>query len=623
MLGTTESTLRQRSTKLMLVAALVFAVPSSCTLSNEEDEKDELTTATSASSTGSCGVERWNVKTGTDSGASSVNTTPQSTTIASLDALPVPSGLGQNAGRLQPSEFQTFKLTNVTLSQYKLESDSDYHLVLTDGANTMIVEIPDPLCVGSGSPFTTQIRAARAAFDARFNATTSFQTANIAVTVTGVGFFDLLHGQTGVAPNGFELHALLSICFGTNCSGGATPDFSLGASPSSVSAAQGASATSVISASALNGFSGSISLFTSGVPAGASAGLSATSISASGSATLTLSAGTAAPGSYTVSVTGTSGTLSHSTSVGFTVTSGGGGGGGGTLTNGDFETGSLSGWTVAGTASAVTGGHGGTYAARVGSTAATNGDSSIAQSFTAPAGATSLSLYYKVVCPDSITYDWATATLADTTAGTTATVLAKTCTNSSAWVQASSALVAGHAYTLTLFSHDDNYAGDPTYTLYDDVTITTGGGGGGGITNGGFETGTFSGWTTSGAASSITTIAHSGTSAAFLGSSAATNGDSSIAQTFTVPAGKTQLSVWYANKCPDSVTYDWATITLKDNTSGTTTTVLPKTCTATSVWTNVTAAVTAGHGYTLTLTNHDDNYSGDPTNTIFDDVTLN
>src|SRR5205823_11834984 len=44
-------------------------------------------------------------------------------------------------------------------------------------------------------------------------------------------------------------------------------------------------------------------------------------------------------------------------------------------------------------------------------------------------------------------------------------------------VQASAAATAGHSVTLTLSNHDDNNAGDPTYTLYDDVAITTGGGG--------------------------------------------------------------------------------------------------------------------------------------------------
>jgi hypothetical protein len=33
------------------------------------------------------------------------------------------------------------------------------------------------------------------------------------VTVTGVGFFDRIHGQTGVAPNGIELHPVLDIQF--------------------------------------------------------------------------------------------------------------------------------------------------------------------------------------------------------------------------------------------------------------------------------------------------------------------------------------------------------------------------------------------------------------------------
>jgi hypothetical protein len=33
------------------------------------------------------------------------------------------------------------------------------------------------------------------------------------VRVTGVGFFDKIHGQTGAAPNGIELHPVLGIEF--------------------------------------------------------------------------------------------------------------------------------------------------------------------------------------------------------------------------------------------------------------------------------------------------------------------------------------------------------------------------------------------------------------------------
>ena len=291
----------------------------------------------------------------------------------------------------------------------------------------------------------------------------------------------------------------------------------------------------------------------------------------------------------------------------------------GGLTNGGFETGTFSGWTTSGQSTSIsTTAHSGTYSGMAGSTSPTNGDSSISQTFTVPTGSANLSFWYKVVCPDTVTYDWATATLKDNTTGTTTTMLAKTCTNTGAWSQVSSAVTAGHSVTLTLTSHDDNYAGDPTYTLFDDVAtsapVTNP------VTNPGFETGTFSGWTTSGQSTSISTTAHSGTHSGMAGSTSPTNGDSSISQTFTMPSGSSSVSFWYQVVCPDTVTYDWATATLKDNVTGTTSTILAKTCTNNGTWVKVSASATAGHSVTLTLTSHDDNYSGDPTYTLFDDV---
>src|SRR5258708_18092564 len=189
-----------------------------------------------------CGVERWSVKTGTDPDAHLVNlNAPTSTTITTMRAFTAPNPIPAN-NRVAPAET-TLWVINATLTLFKLESDSDYHLVLQDAAgNTMITEIPAPTCVGSGSPFLSGITNARAEFDAKFTATTSFQTANIPVQITGVGMFDFLHGQTGVAPNGIELHPILDIIFNP----GTTADFGVSASPPSLSVTQSTAGTTSI-----------------------------------------------------------------------------------------------------------------------------------------------------------------------------------------------------------------------------------------------------------------------------------------------------------------------------------------------------------------------------------------
>ena len=203
-----------------LGATAVFALVGCTGTVDEEDDNEALQQIGSTR----CGVERWSVKTGTDSDVALVGLIPVSSSIAALIGIPAPASL-PSSRRIAPTETQAVTLTNVTFVQYKLENDSDYHLVLSDGLRTMIAEIPAPACVRSGSRFTGAISSARAAFDARFRATGSFQTANIPVTITGVPFFDINHGQTGRAPNAIEIHPILSICFGANCaSGGGMPD---------------------------------------------------------------------------------------------------------------------------------------------------------------------------------------------------------------------------------------------------------------------------------------------------------------------------------------------------------------------------------------------------------------
>jgi hypothetical protein len=258
-----------------------------------------------------CGMERWSVKTGTDSDVGSVNlSSPQSTTIAQLIALTPPNPIPP-ANRFAPTEKTAF-VVNATLTDYKLEGgtkgDSDYHLVLQDGqGRTMVAEIPFPGCVGAGSPFAAQIASARAAFDGHLTATTSFQTADVPVQVTGVGFFDFAHGQHGAAPNIIELHPVLDIVFTSTDS---SSDFTLSLAPSAVTLIQGGSSSVTISTTMTGGATGTPTLTVSGTPAGISSQITPTG---PGKATLSLTASqAAATGSFPLTVTATAGGKSHS-----------------------------------------------------------------------------------------------------------------------------------------------------------------------------------------------------------------------------------------------------------------------------------------------------------------------
>jgi serine protease len=244
-------------------------------------------------------------------------------------------------------------------------------------------------------------------------------------------------------------------------------DYSLTASPASVVVAPGTSAVVTVATSTLSGTVPAITLSTSAAPAGTTVALAASSVAAGASTTLTITNNTAAVGSYTVTVTGNAGGLSHTASIGASVPG---------VVNGSFET-QFTGWTRAGTTSSVTSPataiHSGTRSVLAGNlTNRTNGDSSLTQTFVA-AGNT-LSFWYLSRCGETVTADWATATLTDNTTApaTVTTPLAKTCTNTAVWTQVTATVVAGHSYTLKLVNHDNNLSGTGknTYTYFDDVT---------------------------------------------------------------------------------------------------------------------------------------------------------
>lgn len=142
-----------------------------------------------------------------------------------------------------------------------------------------------------------------------------------------------------------------------------------------------------------------------------------------------------------------------------------------------------------------------------------------------------------------------------------------------------------------------------------------------GVTNGNFEAG-LTGWARSGSTLSSSNYSHSGVRSGRSGATTATRGDSILSQTLTVPSGRTRLNVWWKGRCADRVGLAWATVIVKRNTSGSTSTLLPRTCVRSGSWTRVSVGVTAGHSYTVRLVNHDDGVAATPNRTYFDDVTL-
>jgi len=85
----------------------------------------------------------------------------------------------------------------------------------------MIAEFPNSGCVrDAGATSRRKMATARAALlrscgPAR---TARFRLLSGTATITGVAFFDVIHGQRGVAPNAIELHPVLSFKAMTRCS---------------------------------------------------------------------------------------------------------------------------------------------------------------------------------------------------------------------------------------------------------------------------------------------------------------------------------------------------------------------------------------------------------------------
>lgn len=159
-----------------------------------------------------CGVERTDVKDLQDAASRQMQPADRVVTVAELTALPAQKWQDHAPRSSVERQIATVKADIVA---YKIEDDNDIHVVLSDGQRTLIIEFPHPDCAGKGH--VAQFAAARrelltALLKKPGKRTVKLGTGmTIPVKVTGVIFFDKIHGQLGVAHNGVEIHPVLKI----------------------------------------------------------------------------------------------------------------------------------------------------------------------------------------------------------------------------------------------------------------------------------------------------------------------------------------------------------------------------------------------------------------------------
>jgi subtilase family serine protease len=265
-------------------------------------------------------------------------------------------------------------------------------------------------------------------------------------------------------------------------SGGGGNDFSISASPSSLSITPGGSGTSSISTAVTSGSASTVSLSASVSPSGPTASLSPTSVTAGNSSTLTINVGSSvASGTYTVTVTGTEGSVSHNTTV--TVTVGSGGGGSGNLiANPGFENGS-SPWQESSSGGYEivdpTNPHTGSYSAYLCGYDGCNDQ--IWQDVTLPSSFTTATFsYWTYIDTSEVTsstcYDNFYARLRTSSGTTIATVQTQCNINTHGWTQytftVTSQLSAYKGQTIQVYFQGTTDSSLPTDFFVDDVSLT-------------------------------------------------------------------------------------------------------------------------------------------------------
>jgi subtilase family serine protease len=193
-------------------------------------------------------------------------------------------------------------------------SDSPSSLTITQGgaAGTSTVTVTD---VGG---FTGSVTLAASGLPSGVTATFGTNPTTGTSTLSLTASATATTGTSTVTITGTSGSLTATTTLALTVSAAAAPNFTLSASPSSLSVTQGSSGTSTISVTDKNGFTGSVTLAASGLPSGVTAAFGTNPTTGSSVLTLTASA-TATTGTSTVTITGTSGSLTATTTLALTV----------------------------------------------------------------------------------------------------------------------------------------------------------------------------------------------------------------------------------------------------------------------------------------------------------------
>lgn len=167
-----------------------------------------------------CGVSRWLVKSLSDTTVDKIDFSDERKKTVRWLTKATPPKKKPKFTRINGLEWIKFRVEAVLVGYKLSKDDQDFHVVIKDlkTADTMIVEFKDPKCSGvCESLHLGDMRKAREDFInspavlKRGKVTSTYKKLNkrVKVELVGIGFWDFIHGQIGVAKNGIELHPVI------------------------------------------------------------------------------------------------------------------------------------------------------------------------------------------------------------------------------------------------------------------------------------------------------------------------------------------------------------------------------------------------------------------------------